>query len=312
MLFDIVEHYSKYLTPREVRSSPPGISGTWRRANRMAAAAPPTTPQKLFAELLGTACLVYVGAGSAAATGVIAAGTHVPFSLAQLGMISFAFMLVIVGVVYAIGHISGGHINPAVTVSLAISGKFPWREVPGYIAAQVVGAVIGALAIFVTLGKAATVAAGGGVTAYNPATTGFGRGLLIEAIGTAILVFVIFGVIDHRAVPGWAPMAIGSVVFAVIIIVGPATGAAINPARYLGTFLMQAAFGGNVAWGQVPAYLIGEFAGGVLGGLAYLGMARSRAQAKLTGLAPADSEPAAAATAAPAADGAVKIGESLS
>jgi len=276
----------------------------------MAAAAPPTTPQKLFAELLGTACLVYVGAGSAAATGVIAAGTRVPFSMAQLGMISFAFMLVIVGVVYAIGHISGGHINPAVTVSLAISGKFPWREVPGYIAAQVVGAVIGALGIFVTLGKAATVAAGGGVTAYDPATTGFGRGLLIEAIGTAILVFVIFGVIDHRAVPGWAPMAIGSVVFAVIIIVGPATGAAINPARYLGTFLMQAAFGGNVSWGQVPAYLIGEFAGGVLGALAYLGLARSRAQAGLTGLAPAGSESAAAAV--PGADGAVKIGESLS
>jgi glycerol uptake facilitator protein len=263
----------------------------------MAAAAPPTTPQKLFAELIGTACLVYVGAGSAAATGVIAAGTKVPFSMAQLGMISFAFMLVIVGVVYAIGHISGGHINPAVTLSLAVSGKFPWREVPGYMAAQLAGAVIGAIGIFVTLGRSATVAAGGGVTSYNSATTGFGRGLLIEAIGTAILVFVIFGVIDHRAVPGWAPMAIGSVVFAVIIIVGPATGAAINPARYFGTFLMQDAFGGTVSWGQVPAYLIGEFVGGVLGGLAYVGLARSKAQARLTSLAPADSDSEPAVTA---------------
>jgi glycerol uptake facilitator protein len=311
MLFDIVELYSEKLAPREVRSSPPGTAQRLRRrANRMAAAAAPSTTQKLFAELAGTACLVYVGAGSAAATGVIAAGTKVPFSMAQLGMISFAFMLVIVGVVYAIGHISGGHINPAVTLSLAVSGKFPWREVPGYMAAQLAGAVIGALGIFVTLGKAATVAAGGGVTAYNPATTGFGRGLLIEAIGTAILVFVIFGVIDHRAVPGWAPMAIGSIVFAVIIIVGPATGAAINPARYLGTFLMQGAFGGTVSWAQVPAYLIGELAGGVLGGLAYVGLARSRAQAELTGLAPADSDTAVSAAAS--ADGAVKIGESLS
>ena len=261
-------------------------------------AAPPTTPQKLAAEFLGTAFLVYIGAGSAAATGVIAAGTKVPFSMAQLGMISFSFMLVIVGAVYAIGHISGGHINPAVTLSLAVSGKFPWREVPGYWAAQVTGAIAGAAAIFLTLGRAATVAAGGGVTSYNPATMGFGRGMLIEAIGTFILVFVIFGVIDHRAVPGWAPMAIGSAVFAVIIILGPATGAAINPARYLGAILMQNAFGGTVSWSQAPAYLIGELAGGVLGGLAYLGIATSRAQAKLTGLAPAAPDEVSAAAAA--------------
>src|SRR5258708_28708631 len=158
----------------------------------------PTTPQKLLAELLGTACLVYVGAGSAAATGVIAAGSKAAFSLADLGMISFAFMLVIVGVVYAIGHISGGHINPAVTLALAVAGKFGWREVPGYMLAQLAGAVMGALGIFVTLGKAATVAAGGGGTHYNAATMGFGRATLLEAIGTAILVLVVFGVIDRR------------------------------------------------------------------------------------------------------------------
>jgi glycerol uptake facilitator protein len=251
-------------------------------------AATPTTPQKLLAEVIGTACLVYIGAGSAAATGVIAAGTKVPFSMAQLGMISFAFMFVIVGVVYAIGHISGGHINPAVTLSLAVSGKFPWREVPGYVAAQVTGALIGALGYFVTLGKAAAVAAGGGVTSYNPAAMGFGRGLLIEAIGTAILVFVIFGVIDHRAVPGWAPMAIGSAVFAIIIILGPATGAAINPARYLGAMIWQSAFGGHVSWSQAPAYIIGELVGGVLGGLAYMGLSRTRTAAAMDSLAPTD------------------------
>ena len=122
-------------------------------------AAPPTTPQRLAAEFLGTAFLVYVGAGSAAATGVLSAAHGVPFSMAQLGVISFAFMLVIVGAVYAIGHISGGHINPAVTVSFAVTGKFPWREVPGYVIAQVAGALIGALGYFVTLGKSATVAA---------------------------------------------------------------------------------------------------------------------------------------------------------
>ena len=254
-------------------------------------AALPTTPQKLLAEALGTAFLVYVGAGSAAATGVIAAGTKVPFSMAQLGMISFAFMLVIVGAVYAIGHISGGHINPAVTVSLAAAGKFPWREVPGYLAAQVVGALLGALAYFVTLGKTAAVAAGGGVTSYNSASMGFGRATLIEGIGTAILVFVIFGVIDHRAVPGWAPMAIGSAVFAIIIILGPATGAAINPARYLGAMVWQNVFGGTVSWSQAPAYLIGEFAGGVLGALGYVALSRTRSAAAMTSLAPTDPSP---------------------
>src|ERR1700731_2009308 len=121
------------------------------RANRMTA--PPTIPQKLGAEFLGTAFLVYVGAGSAAATGVIAAGTKVAFSMAQLGVISFAFMLVIVGAVYAIGHISGGHINPAVTISLAVSGKFPWREVPGYMIAQLAGAIAGAGSIYLMLGR---------------------------------------------------------------------------------------------------------------------------------------------------------------
>jgi glycerol uptake facilitator protein len=263
-----------------------------REANRKMAAPPsPSTPQKLLAEAIGTAFLVYVGAGSAAATGVISAGTKVPFSMAQLGVISFAFMLVIVGAVYAIGHISGGHINPAVTLALAVSGKFPWRDVPGYIAAQVVGAIAGAAAIFLTLGKATAVAAGGGVTSYNAASMGFGRAGLIEAIGTFMLVFVIFGVIDHRAVPGWAPMAIGSVVFAIIIILGPATGAAINPARYMGAVFMQGAFGGTVSWAQLPVYVIGEVAGGVLGGLAYVGIARVRQDAAMTSLAPADDQP---------------------
>jgi glycerol uptake facilitator protein len=105
-----------------------------------------------------------------------------------------------------------------------------------------------------------------------------------------MLVFVIFGVIDHRAVPGWAPMAIGAIVFAVIIILGPATGAAINPARYLGTVFMQSGFGGTVSWAQVPAYLIGELVGGVLGGVAYVFIGRVRADAALTSLAP-DADP---------------------
>src|SRR6476659_3472115 len=174
--------------------------------------------------------------------------------------------------------------------TVTVSGAFFWRAVRGYSAAQLDGAIAGAAAIYLTLGRLATIAAGGGVTAYIPATVGFGRGLLIEALGTFMLVFVIYGVIDHRAVPGWAPMAIGAIVFAVIIIVGPATGAAINPARYLGAVFMLQAFGGHVLWSQLPAFLIGEFVGGALGGLAWAAIGRVRADATVPSLAPTDPE----------------------
>ena len=81
-------------------------------------------------------------------------------------------------------------------------------------------------------------------------------------------------------------MAIGAIVFAIIIIIGPATGAAINPARYLGTVFMQGAFGGHITWSEVPAYLIGELGGGVVGALAYVGMSKVRQDARLTSLSP--------------------------
>src|SRR5919109_3507276 len=97
-----------------------------------------TRPQKLLAEVLGTALLVFVGVGSVPATLIV--GGKAPFTMADLGMISFAFAMAVVAMIYAIGHISGCQINPAITVALAATGKMPWRDVPGYIAAQVAGA----------------------------------------------------------------------------------------------------------------------------------------------------------------------------
>jgi glycerol uptake facilitator protein len=233
-----------------------------------------TQAQRWLAEALGTGFLVFIGAGSIPATLILGNAGKVPFSMADLGMISFAFMLVIVGMVYALGHISGCHINPAVTVALAATGKFPWREVPGYVLAQLVGATAGALAIVGTLGKTASDL-GLGMTTYGD-TTPFGRAVFAEFIGTALLAFVIFGVIDGRAVPGWAGLAIGSIVFAVIIVVGPATGAALNPARYVGPMLTGELFDATVKWSQLPAYFIGEFAGALAGAFAYITAARTR------------------------------------
>jgi len=240
---------------------------------------PNSIAQRWFAEALGTGFLVFIGAGSVPATLILANAGDAPFTMADLGMISFAFMLVIVGMVYAIGHISGCHINPAVTVALAATGKFPWKDVPGYVAAQVVGATVGALAIVGTLGRTAADL-GLGMTTYGD-TTSFGRATFAEFIGTALLAFVIFGVIDGRAVPGWAGLAIGSTVFAIIIVVGPATGASLNPARYVGPMFTGELFDATVKWSQLPAYFIGKFAGAVAGAFAYLAAARTRAASSL-------------------------------
>src|SRR5205085_8000831 len=113
----------------------------------MASKAEASYSRKVVAEFVGTAALVVCGPGSAAATGVIARSTGVAFSMAQLGVIALAFMMVIVAMIYTIGHISGCHINPAVTLALAVAKKARWSDVPGYLVAQFLGATAGAFAI---------------------------------------------------------------------------------------------------------------------------------------------------------------------
>jgi glycerol uptake facilitator protein len=232
-----------------------------------------TTPQKLAAEVLGTALLVFIGVGAVPATLIV--NGKAPFTMADLGMISLAFATVVVATVYALGHVSGNHINPAVTIGLAATGKFPWKDVPGYLAAQVVGATIGAFAIVGVLGaKAHRV--GLGVASFNK-TLGVGnvQGFFAEFVGTFILVFVIFGVIHRKAAPGFAGLAIGLVVFAAIIPVAPATSAAINPARVIGPMLVLQVFGGSVHWAQMPVYVAAEVSAGVVAALLYTLVART-------------------------------------
>jgi glycerol uptake facilitator protein len=224
-----------------------------------------STIQKLAAETIGTAFLVFVGVGSVPATLIV--NGDAPFTMADLGMISLAFGTIVVATVYALGHVGGNHINPAVTLGLAVTGKFPWAKVPGYLGAQIVGAIIGAGAIIAVLGSQA-VDVGLGVASYGP-TVGVGRAFAAEFIGTFILVFTIFGVIHRKASPGFAGVAIGLVVFAAIIPVAPATGASINPARTVGPMLVQQIAGGTVKWSQLPVYLIAELLAGVVAALAY-------------------------------------------
>ena len=236
-----------------------------------------TFPRKLVAEFIGTFALVLGGPGTAAATFMIAKSTGVQFSMAQLGIISFAFMMVIIAMVYAIGHISGCHINPAVTLALAAARKMPWAEVPGYLVAQFIGGIAGGLAIWGVLGQPG-VDAGLGVLAYTPGNTG--HAFFAELIGTFLLVFVVFcTATDSRATPGWYGLAIPSVVFAVITVVGPVTGAALNPARYIGPMIARALVGGGkgLLWQQVPTYFLATFLAGLLAAAvyAYLGAVKS-------------------------------------
>ncbi|WP_280340239.1 MIP/aquaporin family protein [Nocardia neocaledoniensis] len=228
-------------------------------------------PQQLAAEVLGTAFLVFIGVGSVPATLIV--NGDAPFTMADLGVISLAFGTVVVATVYAFGHVSGNHINPAVTLALALSGQFPWRRVPAYLAAQLVGAVLGALAIVGVLGRRASEV-GLGVAAYADGV-GAGQAFVAEFVGTFILVLTVLLVIQRAAPPGFAGIAIGLVVFAAIVPVAPATGASINPARTLGPMLVQQLWGGAVDWSQAPVYLAAEFCAGAAAALVVRALTRT-------------------------------------
>jgi len=232
--------------------------------------------QKLLAELIGTAVLVFIGVGSVPASLIV--GGKAPFTMAELGMVSFAFAMAVVAMVYTIGHISGCQINPAVTLTLAATGKMPWREVPGYLAAQVAGATVGAWAVVGVLGHKA-VDVGLGIASYGSGVS-TGRAFFAEAVGTGILVFVVFGAaVDSRAQGSFAGLAIGLAVFAIIIPVAPATGASINPARTVGPMFIGQFYDGTVLWHQIWVYLLAEIAGALAAGFAYVLLNAPRAAA---------------------------------
>src|SRR3954464_13910825 len=132
--------------------------------------------QRALAETLGTALLVLVGPGLVVATLVLAGDSQPAITGADLLGISFAFGLVITALVYALGKVSGCHINPAVTFALAVTRRFPWREVPTYLGAQVVGAMLGALAIWALFASSA-IDLGMGQTSFNEAGTSWGSAI---------------------------------------------------------------------------------------------------------------------------------------
>ena len=233
-------------------------------------------PQRVAAEGLGTALLVLVGPGSVVATLALAGNSVPAISGADLLGISFAFGLIITAMVYALGKVSGCHINPAVTFALALTKRHPWREVLPYWVGQVVGAGLGALAIWAVFAHTG-IKLGMGQASFNEHTTAWGQAIFAEAIGTGILMFAILGIVDARSPGDLAGIVIGGVVIAIIMIVGPITGASLNPARAFGPEFVSALGGGVTHWDQlVPVYILPGLLGSGVAAVAYDFIAKPR------------------------------------
>jgi aquaporin Z len=226
---------------------------------------------RCFAETLGTFWLVFGGCGSAV---IAAAFPNVGIGL--LG-VALAFGLTVLTMAYAIGHISGCHLNPAVSVGLAVAKRFPWSQVHAYIAAQLTGAVAAAGALYVIASGAPgfSLSAGlasNGYGAHSPGGYALGACLLAEILLTFMFLMIILGATDTRAPQGFAPLAIGLGLTLVHLIGIPITNLSVNPARSTG----PAVFVGGWAISQLWLFWIAPFAGAIVAGLAYPALARDR------------------------------------
>lgn len=238
--------------------------------------------RRLVSELAGTALLVLFGAGSVVAGVHMGGGT---LTFAGLGFVALAFALVIAIAVYALGPVSGCHINPAITLALALDRRFPWRDVVPYVLAQLLGGVLGGLVVLgifgersVDYGMGATVF-GGGVSVW--------QAVLAEAVGTFLLMLTVMSLaVDVRAPAGWAGLLIGLSVGCAILLIGPLTGGSLNPARTFGPDVALAVGGGQARWGEFVWYWIGPLVGTIGATFFYDYVARLRASEQRRDAAP--------------------------
>ncbi|HSS73685.1 MAG TPA: MIP family channel protein [Gaiellaceae bacterium] len=208
-----------------------------------------TRARAFLAEGIGTFALVFSGAGAI----VVDARTH---ELGHVG-VAITFGLVIMAMVYAVGHVSGAHLNPAVSLAFAVSRHFPWPRVLGYWAAQLAGAVLGAALVRLSLGSDADV----GATLPSGSQA---QSFVWELILTFFLMFVIMAVAtDTRAVGEAAAIAVGGTVGLDAMFGGPVSGASMNPARSIGPALVS----GNLH--ALWLYIVAPIAGAALGAVAY-------------------------------------------
>jgi aquaporin Z len=220
--------------------------------------------KKLAAEFLGTAWLVLGGCGSA-----VLAAAFPSLGIGFVG-VSLAFGLTVLTMAYAIGHVSGCHLNPAVSVGLWAGGRFKGSELPGYVVAQVLGGIAGAGALYlIASGHPGFDLAGGfasnGYGAHSPGGYSLVACLVCEVVMTFAFIFVIMGATHGNAPRGFAPLAIGLCLTLIHLISIPVTNTSVNPARSTGPAL----FVGGWAFQQLWLFWLAPLVGGAAGGAAY-------------------------------------------
>ena len=219
--------------------------------------------KKLAAEFFGTFWLVLGGCGSA----VLAAGFP-DLGIAFAG-VSLAFGLTVLTMAYAVGHISGGHFNPAVSVGLATAGRFSWGELPGYVVSQVLGGLAGAVVLYaIVAGKADFAGVGGfasnGFGDLSPGKFGMGAAFITEVVMTAFFLLIILGSTAKRAPAGFAPIAIGLGLTLIHLISIPVTNTSVNPARSTAVALFAQTGALSQLWLFWVAPIIGAVIGAVI------------------------------------------------
>ena len=220
--------------------------------------------KKLFAEFFGTFWLVFGGCGSA-----IFAAAFPELGIGFAG-VALAFGLTVLTMAYAVGHISGGHFNPAVSLGLWAGGKFSTKELPGYIVSQLVGAIAAAGVLYIIVsGKLGFTDVGGfaanGYDGLSPGGFSMTSALIAEFVLTAFFLFIILGSTNARAPKGFAPIAIGLGLTLIHLISIPITNTSVNPARSTS----QAIFVGDWALSQLWLFWLAPIIGAILAGLVY-------------------------------------------
>ena len=225
---------------------------------------------KLAAEFFGTFWLVFGGCGSA----VLAAGIP-ELGIGYLG-VSLAFGLTVLTMAYAVGHISGGHFNPAVTLGLAVAGRFGWGELVQYWVAQVLGGIAGAAVLYMIASGVADWTAGGfatnGYGALSPHGYGLTAVIVAEVVLTAFFLIIILGATSKGAPAGFAPIAIGLGLTLIHLISIPVSNTSVNPARSTAV----AIFADTGALGQLWVFWVAPLVGAALGAVIHTGLLSSK------------------------------------